>query len=75
MKKIYALMLALLLLGLTGCGRNDAEPETEPSKVTEPSTEPITVPTVPDKTMPSSNIPDPSVESHSGNSETEAPTK
>lgn len=70
MKKLCALMLAMLILAaLAGCGRKHEEPKTQPS------TEPITIPTVPDMTMPSSNIPDPTVDSNSGNGETEAPTK
>ena len=76
MKKIFALVPALLLIAsLAGCGRNNAEPETEPSQSITPSTIPITVPTLPDMTMPSSNIPDPTVDSNSGNNETEAPAK
>ena len=76
MKKFFALVPALLLIAsLAGCGRNDTEPETEPSQIITPSTTPITVPTLPDMTMPSSNIPDPTVDSNSGNNETEAPVK
>ena len=76
MKKIFALVPArLLIASLAGCGRNDAEPETEPSQIITPSTTPITVPTLPDMTMPSSNIPDPTVNSNSGNNETEVPVK
>jgi len=70
MKKItvFALILALIF-SLSACGRRREEKETTPAQTTAPTTapttEPITVPTLPDMTMPSENIPDPTVDSNS----------
>lgn len=62
MKKIAVITLCLaMLFSLAACRRNNAEPATE----TTGNTEPITVPTIPDMTEPSSNIPDPTVDSNS----------
>lgn len=61
MKKIAAIALVLvLILTMAACGRrrNNAAETTR-------DTMPITVPTMPDMTMPSSNIPDPTVDSNS----------
>ena len=61
MKKIIlpAIILAVVF-SFSGCGRRNEE-NMQPSETTQP----ITVPTLPDATLPSSNIPDPSVESNS----------
>lgn len=61
MKKFTVIALVLVLtVSLAACGRRRNEP-TETTR----DTTPITVPTVPDMTMPSSNIPDPTVDSNS----------
>lgn len=73
MKKnaIIALALAVTLC-FAGCGRN----KPEESQATEPATTaPITVPSMPEMTMPSENIPDPTVDSNSGNNPTEDTAK
>ena len=68
---IIALALAVTFC-FAGCGRN----KPEETQATEPATTaPITVPTMPDMTIPSENIPDPTVESNSGNNQTEDTAK
>ena len=82
MKKftLFAFIL-MLIIGLSACGRNEMEPSSAPSTTgstettTEATSEPITVPSMPDMTLPSSNVPDPTVDSNSGNSVTEETTK
>ena len=62
MKKsiIFSLVL-MLVFCLSACRNRNAQKESTPSGTTQP----ITVPTLPDMTMPSENIPDPTVDSHS----------
>lgn len=61
MKKFSVIALVLVLtISLAACGRRANRP-TEATR----DTTPITVPTVPDMTMPSTNIPDPTVDSNS----------
>ena len=61
MKKFAVIAVALaMVLSFSACGRNKNQPTT-PSR----DTQPITVPTMPDMTMPSTNIPDPTVDSNS----------
>ena len=54
-------LIATLIFCISACGKKEQRKETTPSGTTQP----ITVPTMPDMTMPSTNIPDPTVESHS----------
>lgn len=62
MKKITVfILLVTLVFCMCACRSEKMENETEPSGTTQP----ITMPTLPDMTMPSTNIPDPTVESHS----------
>lgn len=80
MKKtaIFTLILALIF-SMSACGRRRDNRETTPSTTSSPTTEstsdPITVPTLPDMTMPSENIPDPTVDSNSTQPTDEEPTK
>ena len=61
MKKFAIIATALaMVLSFSACGKNKNQPTT-PSRATQP----ITVPTKPDMTMPSTNIPDPTVDSNS----------
>lgn len=61
MKKLFVIALALALtLSMGACGRRKQTP-TEATR----DTAPITVPTTPTMTMPTSNIPDPTVDSNS----------
>lgn len=63
MKKFSVIALVLALtLSLGACGRRkNNSVTTTPTK----DSTPITVPTMPDMTMPSTNIPDPTVDSNS----------
>ena len=61
MKKFAVIVMSLVMvLSFSACGRNNKQPTT-PSR----DTQPITVPTESDMTMPSTNIPDPTVDSNS----------
>ena len=61
MKKFFVIALALALtLSMGACGRRKQTP-TQATR----DTAPITVPTTPTMTMPTSNIPDPTVDSNS----------
>lgn len=62
MKKttVFALVL-MLIFCLSACRARNTQKESAPAGTTQP----ITVPSLPDMTMPSENIPDPTVDSHS----------
>ena len=61
MKEISVIALVIVLtLSLGACGRKKQEP-TQTTR----DTAPMTVPTMPDMTTPTSNIPDPTVDSNS----------
>ena len=61
MKKLSVIALIIVMaLSLGACGRKKQEPIQ-----TTGDTTPMTVPTMPDMTMPTSNIPDPTVDSNS----------
>ena len=65
MRKLIMVATALILaVSLAACGRRNKPNETTAPTV--PSTQEMTMPTMPDMTMPSTNIPDPTVDSHSG---------
>jgi len=62
MKRFTAIALIVtLIFCVSACRKKEQQKETAPSGTTQP----ITVPTMPDMTVPSTNIPDPTVESHS----------
>ena len=75
---VFALILTLIFC-LSACGgrqeERDTTPNTTNAPATEPTSEPITVPTLPDMTMPSENIPDPTVDSNSTQPSDETPVK
>ena len=61
MKKFAVIALAVaMVLSFTACGRKKNQ-ATMPTR----DTTPVTVPTTEDMTMPTSNIPDPTVDSNS----------
>ena len=72
MQKIVILTLALIIMSsLCACRKQNIEQATAATEPQAP-TEQITIPSMPDMTMPSTNIPDPTVDSHSEYTETEA---
>ena len=76
MKKIIVFTLVLIIMAsLCACRKENNTQTTAATETQAPSTEPVTIPSMPDMTMPSSNIPDPTVDSNSGNPETEPTEK